>query len=75
MYASACMVLYLYIDRVYNLKNENMRINPKGMFFDRANLGMQKAVNSLSPQSEFSGYGYVQFYVRNQKRKEYIQQK
>ena len=34
--------------RVSNVKNESMRINSKGMFFGRANLGMQKAMNSLA---------------------------
>ena len=27
--------------------NESVRINSKGIFFDRANLGVQKAMNSL----------------------------
>ena len=36
--------------RVSNVKNESMRVDSKGMFFGRANLGMQniKAMNSLA---------------------------
>ena len=46
-----------------------MGINFNGMFFGRANLGMQKAMNSLAavplsfPQIRFSAYGIARFFL------------